>query len=158
MGFHFSIVKLLVLLIAGLIILVPSAIDSGPTPQRRAEQLVSSYLSEKGSYMALYFNDIDTAFTRLDEDSSYKELNKRVRAYQDSTLLFSRIDVAKSASFYNTYKKLNLQKDSTRIHYKPQPLGYLILHHFLFDGDAWTDSFTIDFNVKNILKIKETIE
>lgn len=158
MNFSSFIVKLLIVPIAGLMIIAPSAMDSGPTPQSRAEQLVSGFLSQKGSYMALYFNDIDTAFTSLGDEPGYKELSKRAQAYQDSTIMFSSSDVAKSPSFYNIYKKLNFQKDSTRIHYKPRPLGYLILHHFLFDGDAWTDSFMIDFNFRSILKIKETIE
>jgi hypothetical protein len=153
-----AIVKLLTLIIAWLVILAPTTIDKGPTPQKRAEQLVSSFLASKGEYMALYFNDIDTAFTTLDDDSNYKELFKRVLAYQDSTSMFSHVDVAKAVVYFDTYKKLNLQRDSIRIHYQPQPLGYLILHHFMLEGDAWTDSFMIDFNIRRILKIRQTIE
>ena len=108
--------------------------------------------------MAIYFNDVDTAYTTLADELSYKELNQKVSAYQDSTIKFSHIDFAKADSFYAIYKKLNLQKDSTRIHYKSRPLGYLILHHFQFNGELWTDSFTLDFNLSGILKVKETIE
>lgn len=158
MNLDSSILKLLILAIAGLLIMAPSAIDSGPTPQSRAEQLVRRFLAQHGPYMAMYFSDIDTAFKTLDDESSFRELSQKVLAYQDSTIMFWRIDTTKADSFYTIYKKLNFQKDSIRIHYKPQPLGYLILHHFHFDGQPWTDSFMIDFNFKTILKIKETIE
>ncbi|MFI5134512.1 MAG: hypothetical protein ACHQD9_01545, partial [Chitinophagales bacterium] len=61
-------------------------------------------------------------------------------------------------SYYNIYKKLNLQKDSIRTHYSPRPMGYLIIHHFELGGLPWTDSFMVDFKIQHILKIKETIE
>lgn len=108
--------------------------------------------------MALYFSDIDTAFKTVEEEKAFQELSNEVNAYQDSTEMFSHIDVSKANSYFETYKKLNLQKDSMRIHYDPQPLGYLMIHHFQFDGKPWTDSFILDFNIRNILKIKETIE
>ena len=158
MNLNSFMVKLLALAIVGLLIIAPSAIDKGPTPQTRSEQLVSNFLSKKGPYMALYFSDVDTAFATLDDEPGFRELSKRVSAYQDSTTMFLHINPDKSDSFYNVYKKLNLQKDSKRIHYNPRPLGYLILHHFQFDGDSWTDSFMIDFNFRSILKIKQTIE
>src|SRR6186713_2879974 len=112
MNFNSFIVKLLILLITGLMIIAPSATDKEPAPQIRAEQLIGTFLSGKGSYMALYFNDIDTAFTTLEEDSVYKDLSKRVLAYQDSTIMFSRMDVDRAVTYFNTYKKLNLEKDS----------------------------------------------
>jgi len=108
--------------------------------------------------MAVYFSEIDTAFTNFYEEPSFSELSQKVNAYQDSTTIFSRINVSKSDSFYEIYKRLNLQKDSMRIHYTPRPRGYLLLHHFQLDGNSWTDSFVIDFNIKKILKVKETIE
>jgi hypothetical protein len=151
-------VKLLILPIAGLMIMIPYSIAHGPSAQAHAEQLVSNFLAQHGSYMAIYFSDIDTAFTTFEDDSSFRDLSQEVTAYQDSTIMFSRIDVSKADSFYTIYKKLNLRKDSIRIHYKPRPLGYLILHHFQLDGHPWTDSFTIDFNIRSIIKINETIE
>lgn len=108
--------------------------------------------------MAIYFSDIDTSFTTVDDDSNYQRLSRIVSAYQDSTIQFSHTDFAKADVYYDIYKKLNLKKDSLRIHYTPRPSGYLILHHFQFDGQPWTDSFMIDFNFNRILKIKETIE
>jgi len=108
--------------------------------------------------MAIYFSGVDTAYTTLEDEASYKELEQKVSAYQDSTIKFSHSDFAKADSFYSIYKKLNLQKDSTRIHYKSRPRGYLILHHFQFDGKLWTDTFTMDFNLTSILKVRETIE
>lgn len=151
-------VKLLIVLFAGLMIVIPSSVDYGPTKQARAEQLISSFLTQHGAYMAMYFSDIDTAFTTLEDESSFRELRQKVLAYQDSTVMFSHINIDKADSFYDIYKKLNLQKDSVRIHYKPRPMGYLILHHFQYDQKPWTDSFVIDFNFRRILKIKETIE
>jgi hypothetical protein len=156
--FDSFVVKLLILLLSLFIIIIPVRINSGPSIQSRAEQLVGRFLAEKGSYMAMYFSNVDTAFTSLDDEISFKELSKKVAAYQDSTLMFSRIDSVKANSYYEMYRKLNFQMDSFRTHYKPRPLGYLILHHFQFNGDPWTDSFTLDFNLRNILKIKETIE
>ena len=150
--------KLLILLIIGLMIIAPSAINYGPSPKNRAEQLISNFLSHKGSYMGLYFSNLDTAFTTVDDEFLYKELSKRVLDYEDSTIMFSHVNIAKADSFYNIYKKLNLQKDSIRIHYKSRPLGYLILHHFQFDDKLWTDSFMIDFNLRTILKVKEAVE
>ncbi|HYV93708.1 MAG TPA: hypothetical protein VE978_18175 [Chitinophagales bacterium] len=150
--------KLLILAVVGLMVIAPSSIYNSPTPQTRAEQLVSSFLAQRGSYMALSFSNIDTAFTTLDDEPAYRELSKKVLAYEDSTIMFSHINIARADSFYSVYKKLNLQKDSMRIHFQPRPLGYLILHHFQFDGKPWTDSFMLDFNLRSILKIKETIE
>jgi hypothetical protein len=158
MNFKSLIVKLLILLVAGILILAPSAISHGPTSQQRAEQLVSGFLAKHGSYMALYFGNLDTAFSTLEDEPSFKELSQKVSAYQDSTIIFSHTNVTKADSFYSIYKKLNLQKDSIRIHYKPRPLGYYILHHFQYDRHPWTDSFFMDFNLKAILKVKEAIE
>ena len=150
--------KLFILPLLIIFIMAPAGINSGPTPQARAEHLIRGFLVTKGSYMALYFSDIDTAFKTVEEEKAFQELSSRVKAYQDSTEMFSRIDITKANFYYNTYKKLNLQKDSMRIHYDPQPLGYLMIHHFQLAGDPWTDSFILDFNISNILKIKETIE
>lgn len=158
MNLDSSILKLWIIPIAGLMIVVPSTIDHEPTKQARAEQLVSKFLAQHGSYMAIYFSDIDTAYWSLEDESFFKDLTQKVLAYQDSTVLFSHSDFTRADSFYSIYKKLNLRRDSVRIHYKPRPRGYLILHHFQFDGKPWTDSFVVDFNIRSILKIKETIE
>jgi len=148
----------LILLFAGLMIVVPSSIGYGPTKQERAEELVSNFLAQHGPYIGMYFSDLDTAFTTLQDESSFRELSQKVLAYQDSTIMFSHVDVSRSDFYYSRYKKLNSQRDSIRIHYKPRPLGYLLLHHFQYDEQPWTDSFVIDFNLRRILKIKETIE
>ena len=140
-----------------MLIVAPFTI-SDPTPQQRAEQLVRGFLAQHGPYMAIYFSDIETAFTRLSDEAYFNKQTDEVRFYQDSTEIFSHGDVNKANAYFDTYKKLNLQRDSMRIHYVPRPMGYLIIHHYQLEGKPWTDSFMVDFNLQHILKINETIE
>src|SRR6185295_1027675 len=91
----FTPMKLLILPLLMLLIMAPTSIDSGATPQARAEHLIRNFLSKYSPYMALYFSDIDTAFRTVEEELPYQELSRRVTSYQDSTEMFSRSDVAK---------------------------------------------------------------
>ncbi len=153
----FAIVKLMILPFAAILVAAPFA-TCDLSAQARVEHIVSQFLASKGTYMGLYFSDVDTAFASVEEEAAYKELNQKVLRYQDSTMMFSRIDVNRANAYFEIYKNLNLEKDSMRIHYKPRPLGYFVIHHFQFDGDPWTDSFIVDFNFNSIIKIKRTIE
>jgi hypothetical protein len=157
-GNHFLCVKLLVLLMIVVLLLLPFAIHRGPGLQEQAEQLVKNYLASKGSYMAVYFSEIDTAFSLLEGDSVYRRLGQQARGYQDSTFMFATVDMNKANYYFAQYKLINERRDSTRTHYKPQPIGYLLIHHFQFDGEPWTDSFILDFGLKNFIRIRQTIE
>jgi len=140
-----------------LLIASPTAI-SDPTAQERVENLIRAFLSQFQPYMALYFSNLDTAYTRLGDETFFKELNEKMTSYQDSTMMFLKSDPARSNAYYDIYKKLTAKKDSIAQHYKPRAMGYLIIHHFELGGDPWTDSFMVDFKIQHILKIKETIE
>ena len=150
--------KLLSIPVVLLLSVLPLTIDSHMSTQRRVEQMVKSYLSKYGDYMAVYFSEIDTAFKTLEEEETYQQLVHKLTSYQDSTIMFSQSDSDRANSYYELYKKLNLSKDSMRTHYRPRPLGYFVIHHFQFDGDPWTDSFIVDFGFRNIIKIERTIE
>lgn len=140
------------------LMVMPLRIEPLPDPQERAEQVVRKFLEPHGPYMAIYFSEVDTAFTELRDETGYQDLTRQVQAYQDSTALFSHVSIEKADSFFSVYKRLSLKKDSMRIHYKPRPLGWFIIHHFQLDGKPWTDSFMIDFNFSAILKARQAIE
>lgn len=148
---------LFVLLFGGLVI-IPFTINPGPGLQEHAETMVKNFLASKGNYMAVYFSDIDTAFSLLEEDSNFRRLGLQAKAYQDSTFLFTPADMARADYYYGRYKEVSRQRDSMRMHYKPQPVGYLLIHHFQFDGQLWTDSFIFDFALKDFIRIRQTIE
>ena len=139
-------------------ILMPSSIGYGPSLQARAEKIISTFLASKGPYMGIYFSDLDTAFTTLGDEQSYIELLRQMQACQDSTTYFSRGDTQQANYYFQKYQTLAEKRDSIRNHYQPRPLGYFILHHFQFEGHPWTDSFVLDFSLKKIIKVKETIE
>mgnify|MGYP003597576943 CR=1 FL=1 len=150
--------KLLIILFFLVLTITPLTVYRGPGLQERAEQMVKTYIASKGNYMAIYFSDIDTAFSLLEEDSDYRKLGKRAQAYQDSTFMFTPVDVKKANDYFAAYKKINETRDSIRLHYRPQPVGYLLIHHFQFDGEPWTDSFIFDFGLKSFIRIRQTIE
>jgi hypothetical protein len=139
-------------------ITMPVPLDPSQTLQQKAETLIRNFLSASPNYMALYFSDIDTAYRSLSDDPFYNRLSSRVEEYQDSTTRYSRINFKKADSLYTIYKQWSLRKDSMRIHYKPPPLGWLMIHHYQLGGTPWTDSFMMNFSCTKILKVKEAIE